>query len=776
MLTTVTASLARLRVSLLGAMRQGEGSFFDYGTMPVQPLRPLTRDAAIELLESRGEPMSARERERLLTQARGNPLALLHLPVTDGSQDPRSSHHPTIPRRLQGLFAPRIEKLPATTRHFLLLAALDTSTQLSVILAAGGRRVTHADVSSAVQHGLVDIDSQLGTLQFVHPLARSTVVDLAVPAERREAHQALGHVEHDHVSRRAQHLAQGLVGLDETTAALLEQSATDLLRHGDPSGAVAALLRSADLSEQPRHRARRLGLAAYVGADVTGDLDRVAGLLADARRGAEGETETLDTAVAAAYLLLNGDGDVDTAYRLLEGALSSSVDLDDLSPRSLDNAFSTLLAVCFFAGRPELWGAFTSQLQRLRVVPTALRLSAHTFASPVCIGAGVLDELRSVIADLQNETDMSHIVAIGKAAFYVDELEGCRPALWKVVTNGLARGSLTSAINAWMLLAFDAFLDGRWTDACSYAGQGLTLCESQGYQLLAWPGRYCLALVAAARGDDEVSAALSDEMLRWAQPRGVRAVMAYARHTAALSALGRSDFESAYRHATAVSPPGVLVPAVSHALWLTMDLVEAAVHTERHRQAVAHVAEMRAHDVGALSSRHALVLTGCEAMVATAGATALFDQALALPGVDRWPFELARVQLAYGECLHRLRLDSRASRQFQAAADGFELLQAHPWAARARSGLAASSRGRGSAAGAGSALTPREHEVAALAASGLSNTLIAARLGTSPRTVSAHVSHILAKLSLRSRAGLRDALSTVPHERVVGDGSSVGEP
>ena len=351
-----------------------------------------------------------------------------------------------------------------------------------------------------------------------------------------------------------------------------------------------------------------------------------------------------------------------------------------------------------------------------------------------------------MIADLQNETDMSHIVAIGKAAFYVDELEGCRPALWKVVTNGLARGSLTSAINAWMLLAFDAFLDGRWTDACSYAGQGLTLCESQGYQLLAWPGRYCLALVAAARGDDEVSAALSDEMLRWAQPRGVRAVMAYARHTAALSALGPSDFESAYRHATAVSPPGVLVPAVSHALWLTMDLVEAAVHTERHRQAVAHVAEMRAHDVGALSSRHALVLTGCEAMVATAGATALSTRPWPFRGWDWWPFSSARVQLAYGECLHRLRLDSRASRQFQAAADGFEGLQAHPWAARARSGLAASSRGRGSAAGAGSALTHREHEVAALAASGLSNTLIAARLGTSPRTVSAHVSHILASL------------------------------
>ncbi len=763
-LTTVTAGLTGLRVSLLGALRQGEGSFFDYGMMPAQPLRPLGRDDAVKLLESRGVQMSATERERVLAHARGNPLALLQLPIDAASGESWTSRDETLPPSLRGLFAPKIEGLSASTREFLLLAALDTSTELSVVLAAGGPRVTQADVSSAVRHGLVDMDSRVGTLQFTHPLVRSTVVDLAGAAERREAHLRLGRVEHDHVSRRAQHLAHGMVGLDETTAVLLEHSAHDLLRHGDPSGAVAALLRSADLSEEPRHRVRRLAQAAYVGADVTGDLDRVAGLLAEARSGPGDAVETLDSAVAAAYLLLNGDGDVDTAHRLLDEALSSA-DAEALPPRSWDNALSTLLAICFFAGRPELWEAFTAQLQRRRVVPTALHLSAHTFASPARLGAGVLDELRSEIAELDDEVDVGHVVAIGKAAFYVDELEGCRPALWNVVTRGLAQGSVTSAINAWMLLAFDAFLDGRWNDACGYARHGLGLCEGQGYQLLAWPGRYCLALVAAARGDDEVSAALSDEMLRWAQPRGVRTVMAYARHTAALSALGRSDFESAYRHARAVSPPGVLAPALSHALWLTMDLVEAAVHTGRLTQAAAHVTEMRALDIGALSSRHALMVSGCEAMVATTDEVALFERALALPEVDRWPFELARVQLAYGECLHRLRLDSQARQEFQSAADAFELLQATPWATRARSGLAASSGRRDHGARAGTTLTARELEVATLAASGLSNIKIATRLGMSPRTVSAHVSHILAKLSLGSRAGLRAALAGVDDEQ-----------
>ncbi|MFI6310074.1 ATP-binding protein [Nocardia fusca] len=53
-------------------------------------------------------------------------------------------------------------------------------------------------------------------------------------------------------------------------------------------------------------------------------------------------------------------------------------------------------------------------------------------------------------------------------------------------------------------------------------------------------------------------------------------------------------------------------------------------------------------------------------------------------------------------------------------------------------------------------LTPREKEVAALLAEGLSNRAIATKLVLSPRTVEAHVEHILTKLSVGSRteAGL----------------------
>ena len=49
------------------------------------------------------------------------------------------------------------------------------------------------------------------------------------------------------------------------------------------------------------------------------------------------------------------------------------------------------------------------------------------------------------------------------------------------------------------------------------------------------------------------------------------------------------------------------------------------------------------------------------------------------------------------------------------------------------------------------ALTPREREVAALIAEGLSNAEIAQRLGLSPGTVGNHLGHILRALGARNR-------------------------
>jgi DNA-binding CsgD family transcriptional regulator len=144
-------------------------------------------------------------------------------------------------------------------------------------------------------------------------------------------------------------------------------------------------------------------------------------------------------------------------------------------------------------------------------------------------------------------------------------------------------------------------------------------------------------------------------------------------------------------------------------------------------------------------------------------APALFGEALALPGIEEWPFELARVQLAHGERLRRLRRSRDARSQLASARDGFERLGALPWARRAATELGATgaTRQRVNGGGGSLTLTLQEREVALLAAAGMTNREIAAKLFVSPRTVSAHLYRIFPKLGITSRAALRDALNVV---------------
>ena len=98
-----------------------------------------------------------------------------------------------------------------------------------------------------------------------------------------------------------------------------------------------------------------------------------------------------------------------------------------------------------------------------------------------------------------------------------------------------------------------------------------------------------------------------------------RPAAAHAHQVGVLAALGRGDFEDAYLHAAAISPPGVLAPYFPLALWVVIDLVEAAVRTGRLAEAVAHASAIRDARIAALSPRLALLATGAEAIAARDG-------------------------------------------------------------------------------------------------------------------------------------------------------------
>ena len=165
--------------------------------------------------------------------------------------------------------------------------------------------------------------------------------------------------------------------------------------------------------------------------------------------------------------------------------------------------------------------------------------------------------------------------------------------------------------------------------------------------------------------------------------------------------------------------------------------------------------------VRVLEARKALLAGAVAALAAPDGLAAeLFEAALAGPGARLWPFDLARVHLLYGERLRRSRDITRSRHHLQTALTAFELLDASAWAERAAAELAATGPTRQRREiGQLNPLTAQELQVAELAAAGLSNKEIGARLYMSHRTVSAHLYRIFPKLGIGSRAALRDARS-----------------
>ena len=190
---------------------------------------------------------------------------------------------------------------------------------------------------------------------------------------------------------------------------------------------------------------------------------------------------------------------------------------------------------------------------------------------------------------------------------------------------------------------------------------------------------------------------------------------------------------------------------------LTLDFVEAALYSGRAEQARTHLRIMRESGCAALSTRINIVVAAAEAL--TAEDKALFEGVLTLAGIERWPFERARVELAYGRHLRQARAYTAARRYLDSARTRFEQLGATPWAEKATDALRASGHSLTRNQAWSPVLTAQELKIVALAARGLTNKQIGDQLLMSHRTVAAHLHHAFPKLGITTRAALHEALS-----------------
>ena len=131
----------------------------------------------------------------------------------------------------------------------------------------------------------------------------------------------------------------------------------------------------------------------------------------------------------------------------------------------------------------------------------------------------------------------------------------------------------------------------------------------------------------------------------------------------------------------------------------------------------------------------------------------LLEQAVAQHEAVGDPFGRARALLALGIVRRRARQKRAARDAIEAALAGFEQLGAATWVEKARAEL-----GRIGGRTREEGLTAAERRVAALVAEGRTNREVAAALFLGERTVASHLTHIYAKLGVRSRTELARTL------------------
>ena len=210
-------------VVLLFAERE-PGELDGLAGLPDLPLRGLPDDSARELLASAiSVPLDDRVRDRILAEARGNPLALIELPhelspvtLAGGFGLPGAL---PLPGRIEASFLRRAQQLPAATQRLLLVAAAEPTGEPALLWRAAGMLGIPAEaVGPAEADGLLDLGAQVA---FRHPLLRSAIYRAADAEERRSAHLALAvatDAETD-PDRRAWHRAHATLAPDEDVAA-----------------------------------------------------------------------------------------------------------------------------------------------------------------------------------------------------------------------------------------------------------------------------------------------------------------------------------------------------------------------------------------------------------------------------------------------------------------------------------------------------------------------------------------------------------------------------
>jgi DNA-binding CsgD family transcriptional regulator len=746
-------------ILMLAAAREGYPGVLADAGLREELIGGLDDSSASALLDASAPGLSMAARTRVMREAAGNPLALLELPAVVGRGEDEQWVTGRVPltERLERAFASRVSELPDATRQVLLVAALSEEDGLTEILQASsaiaGRAVDVEAAEPAAEAGIVDLDLQ--TLRFGHPLIRSAVVQGAGVADRRRVHEALANVLTDQPDRRVWHRAALLVGECEDVAVDLEEAGARARRRGAIAEAVTAMRRAADLGN-PENRTRRLLAAASLAVEL-GRPDVVEPLLREAN---ELDLDRLDRArlTWVEETALTRPLDAGKLASLIGAAEEAGAAGDyDLHVELL---WLVALRAWLVDPGPEVRTMLIDASRRLGDANADdLRVFAiYAYADPLGHAREVLERLTRAAKEERIDTEAARF--FGPAALVVGAFDLGTDFLAAAVEGLRREGRLAHLPRLLTLYSSMAARLGDWDVAITAAEEARRLAVELAEPQWVAAADTAISLVAAMRGDEQKAELTASQAEMVAEPVGANITMAFALSGKALAALAAARYTDAYSYAERLFDPAdsAYHPVISS--WLIADLAEAARHIDRLDAARARVAQVEAAAGERPGTWVALVIRHARALVAESGeADERFAEALA-SDLTRWPFQRARIQLAYGRWLRRERRVAESRAALRAARDTFDALGCAPWGDQARRELRASGeRSRRRAPEARDQLTAQELQIAQLAAQGQSNREIGQRLFLSHRTISTHLYRVFPKLGITSRAELSATLA-----------------
>jgi DNA-binding CsgD family transcriptional regulator len=740
-------------IRLLLSRRLGEGPrgselelALDGGRVERLRIGPLSAGALQAILRDRlGRVVARPTLLRLHEASGGNAFFALELaralpPEIDPTQPL------PVPETLEALVRARLDVLPEVTRATLLLACAHGRIQPAQL---DGEALEPAFADNVIE--LAD-----GVIRFTHPLLASVLYQAASPEARRRAHEQLAAIVDDPLARARQR-ALAVREPDAELAAELEAAAHVAIARGAPIvaaelGEHAVRATPSDASDDRHRRAIATARAHLASGEGARPRAIALELLALAPSG---------TPRAEALVLLSELEGAQRAIALLEEALD-----DAAGDAALRVSLHRQLAVL---GRLTKGMEWAQRHARAAVEladslgDDALRAAALSALAFLRFNGGNPDapldaerayELALACGDQQQllraESMLGHVLG------WSVRTERARALLESRYLMSREHDERVAASALWHLAVVE-LRAGRWALAEDYA-EGAWATTSQ-YGVPAPFNVFPLALVVAHRGDLDRARGLAEHGRELAdregaQLGGLEAIEGVVDHWNGDAGAAAAWFA---KGETAADAAGWGEPNLR---WWRADYAEALIALGRTDEAVVLLDAWESDAVRV--GRHWVLaqIARCRGLVDAAQgdveqAIRTLDVAVAEHEAVGDPFGRGRALLALGIVRRRARQKRAARDAIEAALEAFETLGAAGWADTARAELGRIG-GRTRAEG----LTAAEQRVAALVAEGQTNREVAAALFLAERTVASHLSHVYAKLGVRSRTELARKLQT----------------